>query len=173
MLRKLIEVGDSETPAETMKLDMLSFDLLKKKCRDLLAKIQKDKLNTLNLLRQNQTLTKQTTLNNRFINLVTDADIPRLGLLLKVFKQNGMGMSSIISRIGDAISKKYCFKKYGETDWDIATLVLRIGGPKLGFILNKTHRLPAPDTTRRHANKAKSFFVTVNTTAFRSGSKSI
>ena len=163
LLKKLIKIGDSDTPPETMKFDMLSFDQLKAKCRDLRKMIEKDKLETLNILRKNKTLTKQVTLNNRFLDIITGADIPRLGMLLQVCRNNGMAMCSIISRIGDAISKKYRVRKYGETDWDIATLVLRIGGPKLGFILHKTHGLPAPDSTRRHSNKERVFSVAVDT----------
>lgn len=133
-------IEDSDEPAETMKLEMLSFDQLKKKCRDLRKMLQKDKFDTLNLLRRNRTLTKQVTLSNCFMDIVTNADIPRLDTLLQVCRNNGMAMSSIINRIGEAISKKYRFRKYGETDWDIATLVLRIGGPKLTVYQHQTRQ---------------------------------
>ena len=54
-----------------MKLGMLSFDQLKAKCRDLRKMIEKDKLETLNIIRKNKNLTKQVTHNNRFLKVTT------------------------------------------------------------------------------------------------------
>ena len=48
-----------------------------------------------------------------------------------------MGLQSIIVRIGDAISTRLRSRKCGENEWDVATLVLRIGAPKLLYILHK------------------------------------
>ena len=141
---------------------MLSFDQLKEKFRDMRKKAEIDKLDTLNLLRKNKTLTKQATLNERFRELITGSDVPRLGMLLQLCSKNGMGLHSIIGRIGDAINMKYRLRKYGENEWDIATLVLRIGGPKLLHILHQTHGLPATDSTRRHSNKVKDFAAAVD-----------
>ena len=71
------------------------------------------------------------TLNTRFRELISSADIPRLGTLLQVCHNKGMGIQSIIGRINDAPNYKYKQKKYGEDEWDIGYLVLRIGGPRL------------------------------------------
>ena len=161
-MKKLIEIGESDTPHEKMKIDMLSFDQLKKKCREMSKKADKERLDTLTLVRKNRSLMKQVTLNNRFRELITTQDIPNLHILLQVCSRQGMGLQSILGRIGDAINATYRIRKYGENEWDIATLVLRIGGPKLLHILHKTHGLPAPDSTRRHANKAKNYSVAVD-----------
>ena len=100
-------------------------------------------------MRKNQTLTKQVTYNNRFREIITGADIPRLGMLLQICHKSGMGLQSIIGRLGDAIQHKYRSRKYKEKEWEIATLVLRIGGPKHLHVLHKTDGLPAPDSTRQ------------------------
>ena len=162
--RKLFEIGESDRPHEKMKIDMLSFDQLKQKHRETVTKLRQEKLDTLNLVRKNQTLTKQVTLNNRFRELITGADIPRLGMLLQICHKSGMGLQSIIGRLGDAIRQKYRSRKYKEKEWEIATLVLRIGGPKLLHVLHKTHGLPAPDSTRRHSNKGHEFIAATDIT---------
>ena len=125
-MKKLIEVGDSDTPHEKMQLDMLSFDQLKEKFRDMRKKAEIDKLDTLNLLRKNKTLTKQATLNERFRELITRSDIPRLGMLLQLCSKNGMGLHSIIGRIGDAINMKYRLRKYGENEWDFFIYCIKL-----------------------------------------------
>ena len=57
--RKLFEIGESDTPHEKMKIDMLSFDQLKQKYRGTVTKLHQEKLDTLNLVRKNQTLTNR------------------------------------------------------------------------------------------------------------------
>lgn len=161
-MKKLIEIGDSDEPNVNMKLDMLSFQQLKDRYRELKAKTQKERLDTLNLVRKNRNLTKQVTLNNRFREAVTGTDIPRLGSLLHVCHRKGMGLQSIIGRIGDAITMRYRCRKYGEDIWDISTLVLRIGGPKLLYILHKTHGLPHPRSARRHNETENDFAASVD-----------
>ena len=162
VMRKLLEVGESEAPHEKCKIDMLSFDQLKQKHRGTTKKLRQEKLDTLNLVRKNQSLTKQVTLNNRFRELITGADIPRLGMLLQICHKSGMGLQSVTGRLGDAIRQKYKSRKYEEKEWEIATLVLRIGGPKLLHVLHRTHGLPAPDSTRRHSNKKNEFSAAVD-----------
>ena len=130
-MKKLIEIGDCESPHEKLKLGMLSYSQLHKRYRELSVKLNSQKLDALNLIRKNKTLVYQKTLNTRFREIVSSRDIPRLGTLLQICHNKGMGIQSIIGRIGDAINSKYRVRKFGEYEWDIAYLVLRIGGPKL------------------------------------------
>ena len=161
-VKKLFEIGDSDEPSEKMTFDMLSFEQLKEHCRQQRAKGQNEKLDTLNILRKNKNLIQQQTLDKRFLELVTGADIPRLGTLLQVCHNKGMGLQSIIGRIGDALSIKYKMSKYGEDQWDIGVIALRIGGPKLLHILHKTHGLPAPRSVQNHIGKSSHFAAAVD-----------
>ena len=120
-------------------------------------------LDALNLIRKKKTLLYQKTLNIRFREIVSSRDIPRLGTLLQICHNKGMGVQSIISRIGDAINSKYRVRKYGEDEWDIAYLVLRIGGPKLLHVLHATHGLPAPRSVQSHTRKDSYILAAVDT----------
>ena len=101
----------------------------------------------------------QQTLNIRFRELISSADIPKLGTLLQICHNKGMGIPSIIGRIHDALNQKYRLKKYGEDDWDIAHLVLRIGGPKLLHILHMTHGLPAARSVRAQSSMSDTYIA--------------
>ena len=101
----------------------------------------------------------QKTLNTRFCEIVSSRDIPRLGTLLQIC--HNKGIQSIIGRI--AINSKYRVMKYGEDEWDIAYLVLHIGGPKLFHVLYATHGLPAPRSVQSHTSKDSYISAAVDT----------
>ena len=127
----------------TIPIEMLTYDQLQCNYRELKGKLNKEKLENLNLVRRNITANKRATVNDRFMNLIACNDIPRLHILLQVCLKKGMGMRSIIGRLDDAINLKYKPKKYGEEDWDKALLVLRIGGPKLLHLLHVADGYPS------------------------------
>ena len=70
-----------------------------------------------------------------------------LKTLLEVCIRKGMGMKSILGRIEDAINKRYSPKNYDDTDMEKATLVLRIGVPRLLHVLHITDGLPSVSLT--------------------------
>ena len=92
------------------------------------------------------------------MDLVSSNNIPRLSTLLKVCLNSGMGVQSIIGRIGDAIQGKYSAKSYTDHDNDVALLVYRIGGPRLLHIVHTTHGLPSISTTLRCNKRIIPFF---------------
>ena len=67
--------------------------------------------------------------------------------------QEGHGYSICDREIHDALNEKYKLRKYGEDEWNIATLVLRIGGPKLLHVLHATHWLPAVKSVQARSSK--------------------
>ena len=149
-MKKLIEIGDCESPHEKLKLGMLSYSQLQKRYRELSVKLNIQKFDALNLIRKNKILVYQKI---RFRGIVSSRDIPRLGTLLQISHNKGMCIQSIIGRIGDTINSKYRVRKFGEDEWDIAYLVLRIGGPTLLHVLHATHGLPAPRSVQSHTRK--------------------
>ena len=140
-MKKLTEIGDCESPHEKLKLGMLSCSQLQKRYCEISVKLNIHKLDALNLIRKNKTIVYQKTLNTRFREIVSSRDIPRLGTLLQICHNKGMGIQFIIGRMGDAINSRYRVRKFSEDEWDIAYLVLRIGGPKLLHVLHATHGL--------------------------------
>ena len=83
-MKKLIEIGDCESPHEKLKLGMLSYSQLQKRYRELSDKLNIQKLDALNLIRKKKTLVYQKTLNTRFREIVSSRDIPRLGTVLQI-----------------------------------------------------------------------------------------
>ena len=146
--KKMAEVGSkSDLPGQS-KLEVCNYQQLQSRYRKLKDQYNDEKLQNLNLLRKNSFLNQTCTLNSRFSELIRSADIPRLKTLLEVCIRKGMGMKSILGRIEDAINKRYLPKNYDYTDMEKATLVLRIGGPRL-----LPDRLPSVSLTY-HKNKA-------------------
>ena len=92
-------------------------------------------------------LNQKRTLNSRSSELIRSADIPRLKTLTEVCIRKGMGMKSILGRIEDAINKRYSPQNYDDTDMEKATIVLRIGGPRLLHVLHITDGLPSVSLT--------------------------
>ena len=109
--KKLLELANSDNPHPNMKNEMLSFNQLLKRYRELREKSQEQKLDTLNIIRKNSSLMYQQTLNIRFRELISSADIPKLGTLLKICHNKGMGIPSIIGRSHDALNQKISTKE--------------------------------------------------------------
>ena len=62
-----------------------------------------------------------------------------------------------------SVNSKYRVRKFGEDEWDIAYLVLRIGGPKLLHVLHATHGLPASRSVQSHTRKDSCISAAVDT----------
>ena len=137
--RNMLKLSQEESPDVSTSIELLTYGQLQVNYREL----NSEKLENLNLKRRNVTANKRATLSDRFMNTIASNGIPRLHILLQVCKDKGMGMRSILGRIDDAINHKYKPKKYGEEDWDKALLVLRIGGPKLLYLLQVTGGYPS------------------------------
>lgn len=140
--KSMLKLSADMSISPTTPIEMLTYDQLQVNYRELKGKLNKEKLENLNLVRRNITANKRATLNDCFMNLISCNDVPRLHILLQVCIKKVMGMRSIIGRLDDAINMKYKPKKYGEEDWDKALLVLRIGGLRLLHLLHVTNGYP-------------------------------
>jgi hypothetical protein len=83
--------------------------------------------------------------------LATD-DIPRLHQLIRQGLKEGAGISAIINKIEQALSGVYQARGYNDLDYDIALLVLRLGGRKLLYALNQHISIPSIRALR-HARR--------------------
>ena len=145
--KKIIEVGSKSDLPSQSKLEVCNYQQLQLRYRKLKDQYNDEKLQNLDLLRKHSFLNQKCTLNSRFSELICSADIPCLKTLLEVCIRKGMGMKSILGRIEDAINKRYSPKNYDDTDMEKATLVLRIGGPRLLHVLHITDGLPSVSLT--------------------------
>ena len=143
----MIEVGSKTDLHSKSKLEVCNCQQLQSRYRKLKDQYYDEKLQNLNLLRKNSFLKQKCTLNWRFSELISSADIPLLKTLLEVCIRKGMGMKSILGRIEDAINKRYSPENYDDTDMEKATLVLRIGGSRLLNVLHITVGLPSVSLT--------------------------
>ena len=162
--KKMITFANADKLDKTMNLEYLNHRQLENKYRDLCFKLNEEKLSNLNLTRKNNRLTKQVSLHKRLMEIIASNDIPRLSVLIKVCVNNGMGVQSIISRVNDAIQGKYR-SNYSEMEKSVATLVYRIGGPRLLHILHVSHGLLGVSTTFQfYRNKMQFFSASTDTT---------
>lgn len=74
---------------------------------------------------------------------VATGDIPRLQQLIRQGLKEGAGISAIINKIEHALDSVYHARGYEKMDYDIALLVLRLGGRKLLYALNRYISVPS------------------------------
>ena len=96
----------------------------------------------MNKERQIISLKNSQTLYKRFL-LLSQNDVPRIQQLIKACIKQGVGMSAIIDKFGNAANGLYKAKQFNQADKDLATLVLRIGGPGLLNSFSKLNKLPS------------------------------
>jgi hypothetical protein len=102
----------------------------------------KFKLDSLNLMRKIAVLESRLSTYKRFRLLITNNDIPRIQQLMQACIRQGNGMNYICEKIKKASEGVYRPEGYNENYFDLATLVLRIGGPRLLYVFNQQNMLP-------------------------------
>jgi hypothetical protein len=85
----------------------------------------------------------------RFVMAVATGDIPRLQQLVRQGLKEGASISTIISKIEQALDDTYHARGYKLKDFDIALLVFRLGGRKLLYALSKYISVPSIRALRR------------------------
>ena len=96
----------------------------------------KFKLDSLNLMRKIAVLESRLSTYKRFRLLITNNDIPRIQQLMQACIRQGNGMNYICEKIKKASEGVYRPEGYNENYFDLATLVLLIGGPRLLYVFN-------------------------------------
>ncbi|KAL0957440.1 hypothetical protein HGRIS_001237 [Hohenbuehelia grisea] len=80
-------------------------------------------------------------------------DGPRLRHLINQSLNRGESVKIILARLNDAITQVYHAKGYTQSDVDIASLVLHLGGRKCLFAVSKALGLPCVNTVAKLSNK--------------------
>jgi hypothetical protein len=89
----------------------------------------------------------QIDMHKRFLNLIAQEDVPRLSQILTVCLNQKTGIRGIIDKFLLAAGDLYHAKGWNENDIDLATLVLRMGGPTLLYAFTDTNILPSSSVT--------------------------
>ena len=83
----------------------------------------------------------------RFLNLISQENVHRLNQLFKVCFRSKSGIRGIINKFQLAAAHLYKPKGWTDNDVDLATLVLRLGGPSLLYTFNEENILPSSSFT--------------------------
>ena len=147
----MMDIAETVKPDTSMPLFRLNNSQLYGRYKKMQKQLNEQKLENLNLSRNNQVMSKTISLQKRFTELVAESNIPRVGQLVKVCKSQGMGMQSIINKIHDALSDKYHCKSFTESEWDISVLALRLGGPRFMHVMHTMYGLPGISSVYKHS----------------------
>jgi hypothetical protein len=100
---------------------------------------------------QVQRLSRAVSLQRRLTHLLQTNDVPKLRQILSTALRHGCSVSRLLDRLTDAINGAYRVKgDYTDKDYDLATLIMRLGGGKLLFALAKAVGLPSESDWYRH-----------------------
>ncbi|KDQ52350.1 hypothetical protein JAAARDRAFT_101904, partial [Jaapia argillacea MUCL 33604] len=104
----------------------------------------------LNLGRKCASLMQRQQTSRSLLMAVARGDIPRIQQLIRQAMKEGVGLSTIISRLEDSLLGNYQARGYGHVDSDMAVLISRLGGRKLLYALNHYIAIPSITTLRRN-----------------------
>ena len=121
----------------------LTFNQLKELLDYKNQQINNLKLENLNKLRSIISLRNKTNDFKRFMILISQNQIPRLHQIIRISINNGFGINGIIEKIKNAIENVYHPRGYSKTEYDLAAITLRIGGPRLLYAFNQLNYLPS------------------------------
>ncbi|KAG1837377.1 hypothetical protein DFJ58DRAFT_734422 [Suillus subalutaceus] len=88
---------------------------------------------------------------NRLLMAISENDIPRIHQVINIALRNGASIREVVNKLEDALEGTYRPRGYGADDFDIATLVFRLGGRQLLFALNQKLNIPSLRTLRANS----------------------
>jgi hypothetical protein len=124
----------------------LAYDQLVEKLEEKNFLLEQSRLTNCNLKRNNITLTNYNNDISKLVSLIATNQIPRVGVMLNVLLKQGHGVNTIIDKLYEAINKVYKCKSHTKLENDVGIMVLRIGGPRVLYALNKIGLLPSKST---------------------------
>ncbi|THH06902.1 hypothetical protein EW146_g9475, partial [Bondarzewia mesenterica] len=106
------------------------------------------RLNSLNVVRKASASLRCLDDYRRFVMGVATYDVRRVRQLVAVAVSQGMGIKRIIERLKESADRVYAARQYDQQDFDMALLMLRVGGQKLLYATAHHFGLPALTTLR-------------------------
>ena len=126
-------------------------------------KLARDKLNTawlegMNTHRKSAHAMKALSNYKRLVQAFATEDVPRVRQLLTYCLKQGKSPQAMLAMVQDVAKGIHHVKQFSAVDFDISTLILRIGGPQLLHACGKALGLPSVSLTR-HKHSHRSFLV--------------
>ncbi|KAG9118703.1 hypothetical protein FRC07_006658 [Ceratobasidium sp. 392] len=84
----------------------------------------------------------------RLIFAISQSDDISVGRIVQTALRNGAGVDTIINRLARAQQGLFSPHMYSQKSFDIAALVLKVGGPRLAFAVAKAMHLPSISAVR-------------------------
>lgn len=81
---------------------------------------------------------------------VASGQVKRIGALVSVALNNGVGIHGILDKIDGAINQLYAPRKYTQNDYDKSILALCLGGAQLLNLLSRSSSFPHLRTVQRY-----------------------
>ncbi|KAG8692622.1 hypothetical protein FRC09_011076 [Ceratobasidium sp. 395] len=116
--------------------------------KDKIAQINAHQLKNIATERRIQSLAGRMSDQKRLMFAISQSDVTAIGRIVQLALQQGAGVDTIIDRIVLAQRGLYHPHMYTQRDFDIAGLVLKVGGPRLAFAVAKAMHLPSISTLR-------------------------
>ncbi|KAK7461448.1 hypothetical protein VKT23_008626 [Stygiomarasmius scandens] len=120
-----------------------NFDKLVELLHERNEQLQAWKLKALNLRRDLVLATRRLDDHERLLEALSERNIPRVHQLLSQARKQGMSVPAMISRLHLACEGLYSAKGFSKDDFDLAIMVIRIGGSHLLKILSSELGLPS------------------------------
>ncbi|KAG8740191.1 hypothetical protein FRC10_004630 [Ceratobasidium sp. 414] len=152
-LAKLVQYMTTEDPAHGLNRKYYSYkqkdDLLD--AQDLALK--RYRLKGLELNRHAKRLLGKLNDHKQLMLTLTESDGIAVARLVRVALRQGCGVMAIVDRLVKAQQGLYHCQSYSKKELDVSLLVLRLGGPRLLFAMEKALDLPGEYTVRRRAER--------------------
>lgn len=121
------------------------------------AKADRLRLDLFNIRKKLAGLLKNLAAEKRITLLLSQENIPGVRRVLAQALKHGDSSQAIVTKLERAMSGIYHARGWTEDEKDTALLVLRIGGPALLAVMQKTTGLPGVSFTRKFAGKVLFF----------------
>jgi hypothetical protein len=101
-------------------------------------------------------MAKSHSVHKRLTVLLQQSDVPKLRQTIGAALAHGASMRVLLEKLTETIEGTYRARgDYSETQYDVVTLVVRLGGPKLLFALARPLGLPSLSDWRIHRQNLK------------------
>ncbi|KAG8695139.1 hypothetical protein FRC08_008010 [Ceratobasidium sp. 394] len=153
-LRSIMQRMETETPANGLNTHYYSY----KQISDLLDskddQLKKYRLKGIELNRNARRLVGKLNDHKQLLVALSNGDDDAVARLVRTALRQGCGVLAIVDRIEKAQQGLYHCRSYTKKLYDIALVVLRLGGPRLLFILSRALKIPSLNVVYEHAEQA-------------------
>lgn len=148
---------DVTTEAKTVNHKYLNYNQLIARLTEWKRAARMSELQVFNLKKKAAILVNNLALDKRILLLIAQGNIAGVQRVLAQALKRGSTSHGILAKLESALTGSYSARGWSEEDFDLALLILRLGGPALLNVLHKTTGLPGLTLTRNHAGTVSNF----------------